>query len=506
MWLWLMRTIRFCFQRWLEFSRKIKKMHEFGGSSKKCMIACCTSCIFLTMHFFHIHSFVYRQNSSQTHILVMLNNTEPPVVLEIGTVVTGHLEYSVKVALHSLQQGKSCKLLTTWAGHKGGGGNRRRYVCDNYDENKMSNCPYSIMFSQSQAVQDKGKNVFKVSAQYYHPTHDIGSCTGSATLSVKTTKKILLSSSTDIFNDSTKSMTTQTLQAALSTRSEPISLKGKNKTTQQNNLYRLRRECEAVTGAKKPNFGSLRSWLARFLELNPGSVARFETVADSLNRCSRFNRAFLMPGAIANIFKKSQVRFAATDAGFIHNKHYRGHCFVLESFDGAGKCYPVAVALASGETIENWEWFLEQICRDEEIRDILNNALSVLMSDRHDSIKAAVKKMFPLIWHRKCFLHIIRNLQNNKIRVTAQLRAHLWATQGSSTEAEYDQNMLTLLAMDPAAHAYLSDSSKLQPSEWVMFPLYEKGVSVYGRTTSNDVEQEMHRCVKIQLIKHYSRN
>jgi hypothetical protein len=197
-----------------------------------------------------------------------------------------------------------------------------------------------------------------------------------------------------------------------------------------------------------------------------------------------------MPGQTATTFKNSQTNFVALDAGFIHSNNYNGYCVVLEGLDANARCYPIAVALVDGESIRNYEWFLKLVCRDLEIKAIFDNGKCILMSDRHKSIKRAVKNIIPQVIHRKCFLHIIRNIEQQKITVKEPLRRLLWDICLAKTSEEFYVKLFALQIPYEKCFNYLS---LIEPLEYAMFIMYERGLCTYGKTTSNDVEQEMGR-------------
>jgi hypothetical protein len=288
-----------------------------------------------------------------------------------------------------------------------------------------------------------------------------------------------------------KRVTTSAIQSYL-VDVKKIKLTGETPETILYRLFDVRILAENCLNNEMEGLGLLQSYLDKFAELNIGTIHAFDTVMDTNDVTKQhFRRVFVMPSQTATIFKNSLTNYAALDASFIHNNNHEGHCIVLESIDGNGRCYPLAVALVDGETTSNYTWFLRLVCRDPEIKAIFDNGKCILMSDRHRSIKRAVKTVLKYIIHRKCFLHIIRNIEQIKtIRVNEPLRRKLWDICLASTHEDFNELMQALSLSDEKCYDYLL---LIDPMDYAMFRMYEEGLCTYGKTTSNDVEQEMNR-------------
>ena len=85
----------------------------------------------------------------------------------------------------------------------------------------------------------------------------------------------------------------------------------------------------------------------------------------------------------------------------------------MEFRDANGTCFPLVSAICPVESSDNYEWFLNNVCKYEGMREFLDCNMHQFMSDRDKGLAATLKKLFPKAWARKCFKHIERNLQGN---------------------------------------------------------------------------------------------
>lgn len=80
--------------------------------------------------------------------------------------------------------------------------------------------------------------------------------------------------------------------------------------------------------------------------------------------------------------------------------------------------FPLAFAIVSEETDDNWHWFLEHLKTA-----IDNRCELVFVSDRNHGILEGVKNVFPGAKHGYCYKHITANLKDKFRGVPKMLRA-----------------------------------------------------------------------------------
>jgi len=92
-----------------------------------------------------------------------------------------------------------------------------------------------------------------------------------------------------------------------------------------------------------------------------------------------------------------------------HTKGKYKSCLVTASGqDGNYQIFPLAFGIVDNENIAVWQWFFEQLSQfvpDEE--DL------VFVSDRHATIYAGLRTVYPLVKHACCTVHLFRNVVHN---------------------------------------------------------------------------------------------
>ncbi|KAH1202764.1 hypothetical protein GmHk_17G049151 [Glycine max] len=178
---------------------------------------------------------------------------------------------------------------------------------------------------------------------------------------------------------------------------------------------------------------------------SPGSY--FQVLHDDFivgNMVSRehrqFHRVFWTFGQYKEAFKYCKP-IIQVDGTHLYGK-YRGTLLMATSQDGNGGVLPLAFAVAEGETLTAWSWFLAHL--REHVTD--KNGIC-LISDRHASIKSVVANE-ALGWqplhgyHVYCVRHIASNF-NRKFNNAKQ------------------KEMLKKLAYTPCWHIFLSKFRKI---------------------------------------------
>jgi len=87
---------------------------------------------------------------------------------------------------------------------------------------------------------------------------------------------------------------------------------------------------------------------------------------------------------------------------------FKGKMLLAVGMDGNNQIVPVAYGICKSECTEAWTWFLEQLknCIGESDR-------LAIISDRADSIIAAVARVFTTAHHGHCGHHLLSNVQGH---------------------------------------------------------------------------------------------
>ncbi|CAL8164167.1 unnamed protein product [Prunus armeniaca] len=120
---------------------------------------------------------------------------------------------------------------------------------------------------------------------------------------------------------------------------------------------------------------------------------------------SRFQRIFICFKASIDGFRWCRPMLFI-DGTFVTNK-YKGTLLGATAKNGNKEVFPFAFAIVSGETVDNWRWFLQRI--SEVLVD--EGRQLTFISDRHGAIIDAVRTVFPASPHGFCLYHLKENLK-----------------------------------------------------------------------------------------------
>ncbi|XP_020415494.1 uncharacterized protein LOC109948013 [Prunus persica] len=120
---------------------------------------------------------------------------------------------------------------------------------------------------------------------------------------------------------------------------------------------------------------------------------------------SRFQRIFICFKASIDGFLWCRPMLFI-DGTFITNK-YKGTLLGATAKNGNREVFPFAFGIVSGETVDNWRWFLQRI--SEVLVD--EGRQLAFISDRHGAIIDAVRTVFPASAYGFCLYHLKENLK-----------------------------------------------------------------------------------------------
>ncbi|RYQ89456.1 hypothetical protein Ahy_B09g096091 isoform F [Arachis hypogaea] len=148
---------------------------------------------------------------------------------------------------------------------------------------------------------------------------------------------------------------------------------------------------EKIFGGWEASYEALPIWFEAMCHKEPSAIVHFETMnayqGDDLRHCKPI---------------------VQVDGTHLYGK-YKGCLLVAVSQDGNNNIVPIAFAIVEGETSDAWHFFLSNLRQHVVTRDGVG-----LISDRHESINAAVERSNgawspPRAFHMFCIRHIESN-------------------------------------------------------------------------------------------------
>jgi len=167
-----------------------------------------------------------------------------------------------------------------------------------------------------------------------------------------------------------------------------------------------------IFGDWEESYNQLSRWLLALQHFFPGTIVEMQTkpayIGDQLAQDRRiFHRLFWTFRPLIEGFKYCKP-LVQVDGTFLYGK-YKGTLLIACAQDGNNNVVPIAFAIVEGETQAAWSWFLTNLRRHVTPQQGL-----ALISDRHESIKAAIRREgsgweSPRAHHLYCIRHIAAN-------------------------------------------------------------------------------------------------
>ncbi|XP_021833443.1 uncharacterized protein LOC110773249 [Prunus avium] len=142
-----------------------------------------------------------------------------------------------------------------------------------------------------------------------------------------------------------------------------------------------------------------------YVDVLKASNVESHCVLDCGEDGSHFQRIFICFKASIDGFRWCRPMLFI-DGTFVTNK-YKGTLLGATANNGNKEVFPFAFAIVSGETVDNWRWFLQRI--SEVLVD--EGRQLTFISDRHGAIIDAVRTVFPSSPHGFCLYHLKDNLK-----------------------------------------------------------------------------------------------
>ncbi|KAM0871113.1 hypothetical protein ACQ4PT_039610 [Festuca glaucescens] len=132
----------------------------------------------------------------------------------------------------------------------------------------------------------------------------------------------------------------------------------------------------------------------------------------------------------------------------VYMGRFKGQLASATAVDGHNWMYPVFFGVFDSETNENWIWFMQLL------RQAIGSPTGLaICTDAGQAVMIGVKEVFPEAEHRECMFHLVSNF---KKKFTGKVfDDHLWAAAYSWNPYIFDKNWATMVAVKPAATAYI---------------------------------------------------
>ncbi|RYR07527.1 hypothetical protein Ahy_B05g074897 [Arachis hypogaea] len=172
------------------------------------------------------------------------------------------------------------------------------------------------------------------------------------------------------------------------------------------------RAVEKIFGGWEASYEALPIWFEAMCHKEPSAVVHFETMPayqgdDLVGDIRVLHRVFWSYYPCIRAFRHCKP-IVQVDGTHLYGK-YKGCLLVAVSQDGNNNIVPIAFAIVEGETSDTWYFFLSNLRQHVVTRDGVG-----LISDRHESINAAVERSNgawspPRAFHMFCIRHIESN-------------------------------------------------------------------------------------------------
>ncbi|XP_060974703.1 uncharacterized protein LOC133039773 [Cannabis sativa] len=205
-----------------------------------------------------------------------------------------------------------------------------------------------------------------------------------------------------------------------------------------------------IRGTAKENFALLPSYCHMLKRANPCTVTHIE-----LDLENKFKYFFMALGVAIRGFTYMR-KVIGIDAAWIKTKH-KGVLLVATTQDSEYHSYPIAWGLVDSENNTSWTWFLEKL------KDLIPDSSDLcFVSDRHQSIEHAVRRVYVMASHGACYWHVKQNIKH-RFKSAAGTKLYKKAAIAYRIE-EFNKHFDQLRKTYPRVAKYLENDVKF--SKW----------------------------------------
>lgn len=160
----------------------------------------------------------------------------------------------------------------------------------------------------------------------------------------------------------------------------------------------------AARGNEEESYRFLATYLHLVKSTNPGTITAMHTTKNKEGK-TLFKYLFFAFGASIEGWK--YLRKVIVIDGTTMKGKYKGCLVAASGQDGNMQIFPLAFAVVDGENEAGWVWFFKNLSKFVSDEEEL-----VFVSDRHTSIYAGLRKVYPRAQHGACAVHLFRNIKH----------------------------------------------------------------------------------------------
>ncbi|XP_010490427.1 PREDICTED: uncharacterized protein LOC104768200 [Camelina sativa] len=244
----------------------------------------------------------------------------------------------------------------------------------------------------------------------------------------------------------------------------------------------------AARGSPEEGYKLLMVYLHLLKQTNPGTV--WDVVSRRVGASkNKFKYLFFDLGACIHTAKFMR-KVLIIDATTIKAK-FLG-CLLTASFqDGNFQIMPFGFAVVDSENEQAWTWFFKKLVSIVPDADDL-----VFVSDRHNSIYASLRKVYPLAKHGACSVHLYRNVKSRYSRQKGL--AYLVAKAACAyTVGEFRQKFDEIERRSPLCANYLRG---IGISHWSRVYFQGKQYNIMSSNIAESINASMAKALEFPIV------
>ncbi|XP_024009344.1 uncharacterized protein LOC112084444 [Eutrema salsugineum] len=199
-------------------------------------------------------------------------------------------------------------------------------------------------------------------------------------------------------------------------------------------------------GGAAASFALVTPYFEKMLTRNPNSVVALETET-SQTGVVRFKYLFYSLDACAQGYRYMR-KVIVIDATHLSGR-YGGCLMAASAQDGNFQVFPIGFGIVNIENDESWEWFLRKLSTI-----VLDEHDLVFVSDRHPSIYASIRKVYPMSSHGACIVHLQRNVVTH---FKSDHLSHLTSVVGRAYRfSDFEKAFMEIKAIDESLNKVMT--------------------------------------------------
>lgn len=202
-------------------------------------------------------------------------------------------------------------------------------------------------------------------------------------------------------------------------------------------LDKLQAECNE-------QFSRLRDYVVELKRSNIGTITEINTTRN-LNGGHVFSSFYVCFDALRIAWKQNCRPIIGLDGTFLKHS-LQGMLLTAIGRDPNNQVFPIAWGVVSGESNDNWQWFIHRLKEDLALG---SGEQTTIISDMHRGLIHGVAVELPRAEHRACARHVYSNLKKN--HKSDMLKPLFWRIASSYNEPDFDRNLKIFKEYDPRA-------------------------------------------------------